>query len=122
MKQLVVPAALLLALTGCGADKVGAAPSSLQSCFDTGDGVTCVAGDDIALAKKLRGQAIEHLVADEYEDAAMLLSQALGLNANDGDTLRLFEMAKEGQAKQAARRQEKLVKYTSKTSTAMVSL
>ena len=66
--------------------------------------------DDIALAKKLRAQAIEHLVADEYGDAALLLSQALSLNAHDGDTLRLFEMAKEGQVKQAARRQEKLVK------------
>ncbi len=43
---LVLPAALLLSLAGCAAD-VGTAQQGVRSCFDTGDGVACISGDDV---------------------------------------------------------------------------
>ena len=45
-KYFILPAALLFSLTGCAAD-VGTAQQGLRSCFDTGDGVACISGDDV---------------------------------------------------------------------------
>ncbi len=47
MKQLILlPAALLFALSGCAADDLGSTQLGVRSCFDTGDGIVCISGND----------------------------------------------------------------------------
>lgn len=45
-KLLILPTALLISLAGCAAD-VGTVHNGVRSCLDTGNGIVCLAGDDV---------------------------------------------------------------------------